>query len=173
MLKSQKNVALVKNSSEAVGAKNLLPVHTEKNVSVEAKNVSPQQNEKSIESRDKACLVRTKEARKRYLERLREAYAEELFSKFLNELSGTLTMKNHKGTWYLVFSCQDEKIKNLFGSLNFIRIFAVSKHWQQVYKVVKYFFNNISVKVSYSRNAIQQRRSQCFDNTHSRIFKFL
>ena len=108
MLKSQKNVALVKNSSEAVGAKNLLPVHTEKNVSVEAKNVSPQQNEKSIESRDKACLVRTKEARKRYLERLREAYAEELFSKFLNELSGTLTMKNHKGTWYLVFSCGDE-----------------------------------------------------------------
>ena len=59
--------------------------------------------------RDKACLVRTKEARKRYLERLREAYAEELFSKFLNELSGTLTMKNHKGTWYLVFSCGQEE----------------------------------------------------------------
>ena len=66
-------------------------------------------SDKNHTSRDKARLVRTKEARKRYLSHLREAYAEELFSKFLNELSGTLTMKNHKGTWYLVFSCGQEE----------------------------------------------------------------
>ncbi|MFK8288455.1 hypothetical protein ACI76W_04285 [Capnocytophaga canimorsus] len=46
--------------------------------------------------------------RKRYLASLREAYADALFHKFMNELSGTLTMKLHKGTWHLVFSCGGE-----------------------------------------------------------------
>ncbi|MFJ1424896.1 hypothetical protein ACILFS_01095 [Capnocytophaga canimorsus] len=46
--------------------------------------------------------------RKRYLASLREAYADALFHKFMNELSGTLTMKLHKGTWHLVFSCGHE-----------------------------------------------------------------
>lgn len=49
--------------------------------------------------------------RKRYLASLREAYADALFHKFMNELSGTLTMKLHKGTWYLVFSCGHEKVQ--------------------------------------------------------------
>lgn len=49
--------------------------------------------------------------RKLYLERLREVYAQKVFSKLLNELSGTLTMKNHKGTWYLVFSCGQEVVR--------------------------------------------------------------
>ncbi|GIM61115.1 hypothetical protein CAPN008_11650 [Capnocytophaga canis] len=48
------------------------------------------------------------EQRRRYLAGLREAYADALFHKFMNELSGTLTMKLHKGTWHLVFSCGGE-----------------------------------------------------------------
>ncbi|WP_172919466.1 hypothetical protein [Capnocytophaga canis] len=46
--------------------------------------------------------------RKRYLASLREAYAQKVFSKLMNELSGTFTMKNHKGTWHLSFSCGHE-----------------------------------------------------------------
>ncbi|GIZ15762.1 hypothetical protein [Capnocytophaga catalasegens] len=77
MLKSAKNEAtIVNNSSEAV------------------------QTEKFIESTDKACLVRTEEARKRYLTSLREAYAQKLFSKFMNELSAFYFFKiSYKNIW--------------------------------------------------------------------------
>lgn len=36
--------------------------------------------------------------------------------------------------------------------------FAVLSQEQHLFKVAKYYINNISVKVSYSRNAIHQKR---------------
>ncbi|MDO5104472.1 hypothetical protein [Capnocytophaga sp.] len=60
--------------------------------------LKPQENQKKV-------------IRKRYLARLREAYANTLFSKFLNEYPGTLTMKFSKGAWRLSFSCGHEKVQ--------------------------------------------------------------
>ena len=50
--------------------------------------------------------------------------------------------------------------KNLgkrFGGMKKSRTFATSKQEQHLFKVAKYHYKPISVKVSYSRNAIQQK----------------
>lgn len=93
MLQQEKNVGAYCNT----------PVQHKK-INVGAKNLSPVQSENNLKKSPMA-------ARRRYLERLREVYAQKVFSKLLNEFSGTLTMKNHKGTWHLVFSCGQEVIR--------------------------------------------------------------
>ena len=47
--------------------------------------------------------------------------------------------------------------KKTFGSFKKSRTFATSKQEQHLFKVAKYHYKPISVKVSYSRNAIQQK----------------
>ena len=49
-----------------------------------------------------------------------------------------------------------------FGSLKKCRTFARSKQEQHLFKVAKYYYKPISVKVSYSRNAIHQKRKLLF-----------
>lgn len=44
-----------------------------------------------------------------------------------------------------------------FGSFKKSRTFAMFQQEQHLFKVAKYHYKPISVKVSYSRNAIQQK----------------
>ena len=60
-----------------------------------------------------------------------------------------------------------------FGGKEKSCTFASFQQEQHLFKVAKLLFNNISVKVSYSSNAIQTKSvSSCWNNTHSRIFYF-
>ena len=64
-------------------------------------------------------------------------------------------------------------LSKTFGSLKKCRTFAAFQQEQHLFKVAKLLFNNISVKVSYSSNAIQTKSvSSCWNNTHSRILLF-
>ena len=52
--------------------------------------------------------------------------------------------------------------KKTFGRMKKSRTFAMSKQEQHLFKVAKYYYKPISVKVSYSRNAIHQKRKLLF-----------